>query len=172
MKRMQHPATRLAALAMLVTATAAACGTTDPSTQAGASDRAKTSPSPTIAEPSAQPSRGSVGGGVLKVTTSGDDGADAVRYVRIESLQGETIVEKEFRAAALLTQPLVAGSYRLISWRRKCTHACPDSGERGLGTPTDICGVKTDVAPHSVTRATLSLSPNANCTFRLTSSKG
>lgn len=167
---LRHPATRLAALALLATTTATACGT-EGSDPAGASHRSDSSSSPTAA-PSSPSSTRAVGGGVLKVTTTGDDDALALRYVRIESLQGETIVEKEFRAAAHLEQPLVSGSYRVMSWRRDCTDKCPESAGKGLGAPTDICGVKAEVPPHTTTLATLSLSPSANCTFKLTSSKG
>lgn len=107
------------------------------------------------------------------MTSVGDDGVPAsVRYVRIETPQGKTVTEKEFRAPIRFKQSLAPGLYRVMTWRRDCADTCPDSGEKGLGDPVNVCGAKAEVRADAVTPARIRLTPDADCTLETSPSHG
>lgn len=158
---------RLGTLVLLIAACATACGTSEASTQGSAISKTSSAPA---AAPDSGPGTDSAGGvgdvGFLDMTSVGDDGVPAsVRYVRIETLQGQSVVEKEFRTPIRLKQSLTAGQYRVMTWRRDCAGSCPAQGEKGLGTPVNICGAKATVRSDAVAQATIRLTPEADCTL-------
>ncbi|MDT9691892.1 hypothetical protein Q5762_26880 [Streptomyces sp. P9(2023)] len=141
---------RLGTLAILLAVGATACGTSQASTPDSApkADALSTqAPDPTRPGDSAGPA------GSLELTSEGGAGpAASLRYVRVETLQGKTVVEKEFRSPVNFTHSPAAGSYRVMTWRRDCTGNCPTQGEKGLSDPVDICGAKAQIRADAPTR--------------------
>lgn len=155
---------RLGTLVLLIAAFATACGTSQASTPDSALPKASSAPA--AAPDSGHGADSSGGVGFLDMTSVGDDGVPAsVRYVRIETLQGQSVVEKEFRTPIRLKQSLTAGQYRVMTWRRDCAGTCPTQGEKGLGAPVNICGAKATIRSDAVTQATIRLTPETDCTL-------
>lgn len=159
---------RLGTLVLLIAVGATGCGTSQASTPDSALSKANSAPAE---PPSSDPKAG--GAGFLDMTSVGDDGVPAsVRYVRIETPQGKTVTEKEFRAPIRFKQSLAPGLYRVMTWRRDCADTCPDSGEKGLGDPVNVCGAKAEVRADAVTPARIRLTPDADCTLETSPSHG
>ncbi|MFJ7244346.1 hypothetical protein ACIQWA_06800 [Kitasatospora sp. NPDC098652] len=156
---MRHLRPAALALLLVATATASACSARpEPSSPASPAGNALPVPGATASGPT----------GRLDIGSTGESGAAAsVRYVRVETTEPRTVLEKDFRDGPVtLDQSLPPGTYRVLTWRRGCTGGCPETGDQGLGTPEDICGAKVQVLAGTAVRATIVLSPDADCTVR------
>lgn len=93
---------------------------------------------------------------------------DTQWYVRIETDAGVRVTEADFGAGGIdLTKRLDPGDYRVISWHRRCTDSCPQSGEHGLGPLAEVCGVPVRIAKGDRINATVVIGPEGACTVRL-----
>ena len=88
----------------------------------------------------------------------------AVRYLRIEDLNGKPVLEREFKTApAEFSTPLAVARYRVVTWSRECTGSCQAATDANLGRPLRICGSRVDVADGALARVSVDAPADADC---------
>ncbi|GLZ27846.1 hypothetical protein Lesp02_00360 [Lentzea sp. NBRC 105346] len=121
--------------------------------------------SPSTVESAATPSSSD---GTIVVAQEGSAPARTQWYVRIETTKAESVTEAAYPNAPIaLTKQLPAGQYRVISWHRTCSGACPASGEDGLGPLEEVCGAATTVTPGGRVAATVVIDAEGGCSVRV-----
>jgi hypothetical protein len=92
-------------------------------------------------------------------------------YVRVESVDGNELMEKRFteegrklgelRLLSTMTLRLEPGSYRLVSFQRPCGGSCEN-----LDPPTDECSHEILVTRDRPVEATITVLPGQGCSVK------
>ncbi|MGH3712646.1 MAG: hypothetical protein ACRDT4_04185 [Micromonosporaceae bacterium] len=103
----------------------------------------------------------------LTVGQSGTTAPQTVWYVRVETTKAKSVAEKGVPGEEIsLTVPLEPGTYRVISWWRKCQSVCPTSGEQGLGPLEQVCGAPVTVTERQKVSVTVTFEAD-NCSVKV-----
>ncbi|HEV2779074.1 MAG TPA: hypothetical protein VGX25_06685 [Actinophytocola sp.] len=106
--------------------------------------------------------------GTLDVGQQGTAPPRTAWYLRIETTDAKPIVEHTYPNAPIaLTQDLAVGNYRVISWNRPCSDACPASGDNGLGPLSQVCGAPVTVTKGTRVSATVVINTDGTCSVRV-----
>lgn len=130
--------------------------------------RADPAPAGGLSIPPHQPSVVAGPSGTLDVVVRepADRSQTAVRYLRVEDDQGKPVLEREYRTApAVLSAPLSAARYRVITWSRDCSGSCQAATDATLGKATRICGTRVSIAEGVVAKVAVEAPSDADCSM-------